>query len=253
MYLQAGSAGELGRSRGLEQIGFWRKILEHPAYDAFWRDQAVDRILAAQPLTVPVMLVHGLWDQEDIYGAIAVYKAHRAEGHRQRQGVPRDGPLVPRAADRRRQRARRPEVRQRHRPHVPAGDPAAVPRPVPQGRRAEGGHRARVGVRDRHEHVAASAGLAGRVRERLRDRRRRRSTWARASSWASPRRRPAAPPSKSTSPIRPSPCRSGRAPFSRWVLRLRSHVAAMAGRRSARGVRPPRRRRRSSRTCSPRR
>jgi len=75
MYMQAGSAGELGRRRGLEQIGFWRKLLEHPSYDAFWRDQAVDRILATQPLAVPVMIVHGLWDQEDIYGAIAVYKA----------------------------------------------------------------------------------------------------------------------------------------------------------------------------------
>jgi len=75
MYMQAGSAGELGRRRGLEQMGFWRKILEHPAYDAFWREQAVDKILAAQPLLVPVMLVHGLWDQEDIYGAIAVYGA----------------------------------------------------------------------------------------------------------------------------------------------------------------------------------
>ena len=75
MYLDAGSAGELGRLHGLEQLGFWRKLLEHPAYDAFWRDQAVDKILAAQPLTVPVMLVHSLWDQEDIYGAIAVYKA----------------------------------------------------------------------------------------------------------------------------------------------------------------------------------
>jgi putative CocE/NonD family hydrolase len=75
MYMQAGSAGELGRKRGLEQVGFWRKILEHPTYDAFWRDQAVDQILAAQPLKVPVMLVHSLWDQEDIYGAIAVYKA----------------------------------------------------------------------------------------------------------------------------------------------------------------------------------
>jgi putative CocE/NonD family hydrolase len=74
-YMQAGSAGELGRRRGLEQIGFWRKLLEHPSYDAFWRDQAVDKILAAQPLAVPVMVVHGLWDQEDIYGAIAVYKA----------------------------------------------------------------------------------------------------------------------------------------------------------------------------------
>jgi putative CocE/NonD family hydrolase len=75
MFMQAGSAGDLGRRRGLEQVGFWRKILEHPAYDAFWRDQAVDKQLAALPLTVPVMLVHSLWDQEDIYGAIAVYKA----------------------------------------------------------------------------------------------------------------------------------------------------------------------------------
>jgi putative CocE/NonD family hydrolase len=75
MYLQAGSAGELGRRRGLEQIGFWTKILAHPSYDAFWRDQAVDKILAGLPLQVPVLLVHGLWDQEDIYGDIAVYKA----------------------------------------------------------------------------------------------------------------------------------------------------------------------------------
>ena len=75
MFMQAGSAGELGRLHGLEQVGFWRKILEHPSYDAYWRDQAVDRLLAAEPLKVPVMLVHSLWDQEDIYGAIAVYKA----------------------------------------------------------------------------------------------------------------------------------------------------------------------------------
>ena len=75
MFMEAGSAGELGRRRGLEQVGFWRKLLEHPSYDAYWRDQAVDKILAAQPLKVPVMLVHSLWDQEDIYGDIAVYKA----------------------------------------------------------------------------------------------------------------------------------------------------------------------------------
>jgi hypothetical protein len=75
MFMQAGSAGELGRIRGLDQVGFWRKLLEHPSYDAFWRDQAMDQILAAQPLKVPVMLVHSLWDQEDIYGDIAVYKA----------------------------------------------------------------------------------------------------------------------------------------------------------------------------------
>ena len=74
LYME-GSAGELGRSHGLDQVGFWRKLIAHPAYDSFWQDQAMDKILAEQPLKVPVMLVHSLWDQEDIYGAPAVYKA----------------------------------------------------------------------------------------------------------------------------------------------------------------------------------
>src|SRR6266550_2612021 len=73
MFMEAGSAGELGRRRGMEQLGFWRKLLEHPSYDAFWREQAVDKILAKEPLKVPVMLVHSLWDQEDIYGDTALY------------------------------------------------------------------------------------------------------------------------------------------------------------------------------------
>ena len=75
VFMEAGSAGELGRRHGLEQVGFWRKLLEHPSYDAWWQQQAMDKILAAQPLKVPVMLVDSLWDQEDIYGATAVYKA----------------------------------------------------------------------------------------------------------------------------------------------------------------------------------
>ncbi|MBN2133500.1 MAG: CocE/NonD family hydrolase [Sedimentisphaerales bacterium] len=73
MYMEAGSAGALGKRRGLEQVGFWRKILAHPSYDAFWRDQAVDRVLAGRPVEVPMMIVHSLWDAEDIYGAPAVY------------------------------------------------------------------------------------------------------------------------------------------------------------------------------------
>ena len=75
MYLQAGSAGELARRHGLQQMGFWNKLVAHPSYDSWWQQQAMDKILAAQPLKVPTMLVHSLWDQEDIYGAPAVYKA----------------------------------------------------------------------------------------------------------------------------------------------------------------------------------
>src|SRR5260370_5252125 len=75
MYLKGGLGGELGGGHGLEEVGFWRKLLDHPAYDAFWQQQAMDKILPAQPLKVPTMLVDSLWDQEDIYGAMAVYKA----------------------------------------------------------------------------------------------------------------------------------------------------------------------------------
>ena len=41
-------------------------------------DQAVDRILARTPLTVPTLLVDSLWDQEDIYGAPAVLRRSSA-------------------------------------------------------------------------------------------------------------------------------------------------------------------------------
>jgi putative CocE/NonD family hydrolase len=78
-WLEAGSAGEMGRRHGLEQVGFAAKVMNHPAYDGFWQDQALDRILAKQNVTVPVMLVHSLWDQEDIYGNIALYKALKAQ------------------------------------------------------------------------------------------------------------------------------------------------------------------------------
>jgi uncharacterized protein len=78
-WLNAGSAGDMAELHGLEQVGFARKVMNHPAYDEFWQDQALDRILAKQGVTVPTMLVHSLWDQEDIYGNIAVYKALKAQ------------------------------------------------------------------------------------------------------------------------------------------------------------------------------
>jgi uncharacterized protein len=77
-WLAAGSAGNMAALHGLDQVGFSGKVMMHPAYDSFWQNQALDVILAKQGVTVPVMLVHSLWDQEDIYGNIAVYKALQA-------------------------------------------------------------------------------------------------------------------------------------------------------------------------------
>jgi putative CocE/NonD family hydrolase len=74
-FLRAGSAGAMAASRGLEQLGFWRALVEHTAYDSFWQDQAMDKVLAKEPLRVPMLIVAGLFDQEDIYGGPAVFKA----------------------------------------------------------------------------------------------------------------------------------------------------------------------------------
>jgi putative CocE/NonD family hydrolase len=74
-WLNAGSAAAAGTDNGMGQLPFWQRLISHPAYDSYWQDQAVDRILAHQALTVPTLYVHSQWDQEDIYGAPAAYAA----------------------------------------------------------------------------------------------------------------------------------------------------------------------------------
>ena len=74
-YLEAGSMGDYARRLGIEHYPFVQKLFQNPAYTEFWSGQAVDKWMAARPLTVPTMLEVGQWDQEDSYGAPAVYKA----------------------------------------------------------------------------------------------------------------------------------------------------------------------------------
>ncbi|HEY2356135.1 MAG TPA: CocE/NonD family hydrolase [Phenylobacterium sp.] len=74
-FLRAGSAGDYARAAGLDQIPYYRKVTEHPSYDAFWSQQALDKTLAEQPLKVPTMWIGALWDQEDMWGTIHAYMA----------------------------------------------------------------------------------------------------------------------------------------------------------------------------------
>ncbi len=73
--LLMGSTGDFARANGLEQFPFWRKIEENPQYDAFWSGQDLVPYMAKTPLTVPTMWLQGLWDQEDMWGAIHCYEA----------------------------------------------------------------------------------------------------------------------------------------------------------------------------------
>jgi hypothetical protein len=74
-FLEKGSAGNFARALGEDQLPYWHTVEAHPAYDAFWSTQALDKLVAAVPLTVPTMWLQGLWDQEDMWGAIHSYRA----------------------------------------------------------------------------------------------------------------------------------------------------------------------------------
>ena len=237
MFMRGGSAGELGRIRGLEQVGFWRKLLAHPSYDAFWRDQAMDKILAGQPLKVPTMLVHSLWDAEDIYGAIAVYKALEPKdtgndmlylvlGPWHHGGEIEDGSTL--GALRFESNTSLYFQRQILRPFLdhylkddaPKSDVAPVS-----------------GLRDRHRHLAPAGRLARRVHHRLhaqadaaRSARRIEARLHRAQERRRAVRRIHLRSRQARALPRPAhPARR---------LRQRAHLARLAGRRPARGVWP---------------
>lgn len=74
-FLRIGSAGDYARFTGVDQLTWWKKLVEHPAYDGFWQGQALDAVMARTPLKVPTMWLQGLWDQEDMWGANHAYQA----------------------------------------------------------------------------------------------------------------------------------------------------------------------------------
>ena len=79
-YRRIGSAGDWAKKSGYDQLPVWRRFSEHPAYDSFWQGQALDKLVAANPSNVPTMWEQGLFDQEDMYGAITTWEALKANG-----------------------------------------------------------------------------------------------------------------------------------------------------------------------------
>jgi uncharacterized protein len=79
-FLDTGSAGHWAEANGFQQLAFWNRLSAHPAYDAFWQGQALDKVVADHPSSVPTLWLQGLWDQEDMYGAIHTWEALKAKG-----------------------------------------------------------------------------------------------------------------------------------------------------------------------------
>ncbi|OYY88633.1 MAG: glutaryl-7-ACA acylase [Sphingomonas sp. 28-66-16] len=79
-FRRIGGAAEWAKASGFDQLPAWQKMLAHPAYEAFWQGQALDKLVAANPSNIPTIWEQGLWDQEDIYGAITAWEALKAKG-----------------------------------------------------------------------------------------------------------------------------------------------------------------------------
>lgn len=78
LYTWALDKGALGKALGTyldERHEMWGHLMENPSYTGYWRDCAADQWFDHPSRLVPALHVHGLWDQEDIYGSPAAYAA----------------------------------------------------------------------------------------------------------------------------------------------------------------------------------
>ena len=73
-YLQAGTLKKLAEYMG-DSIQFWKDLYAHPNYDAWWQSRNPRNFVNNVPNGTATMIVGGLFDAEDCFGAWNTYKA----------------------------------------------------------------------------------------------------------------------------------------------------------------------------------
>ncbi len=56
-----------------KKLPSWQNFVNHPDYDAFWRQRVTSARMPAK-VAVPNLIVAGWWDQEDFYGPLKIYR-----------------------------------------------------------------------------------------------------------------------------------------------------------------------------------
>jgi putative CocE/NonD family hydrolase len=72
-FLEGGSLAELDRRYLRGDVAFWKDLVEHETYDAFWQARNTRPHLKA--IRPAVLTVGGWFDAEDLFGALATYRA----------------------------------------------------------------------------------------------------------------------------------------------------------------------------------
>lgn len=78
-YLQTGTLKDFARLMG-DSIRFWKELYAHPNYDAWWKARNARNHVQHIPATTNTLVVGGLFDAEDVFGAWNLYKAIEEKG-----------------------------------------------------------------------------------------------------------------------------------------------------------------------------
>ena len=80
-FRRAGSAGDYARQHGLDQLPWWQRDDGASGLRRLLAGAGAGQAGGPAALAVPTMWLQGLWDQEDMWGAIHCYLALKARRH----------------------------------------------------------------------------------------------------------------------------------------------------------------------------
>ena len=85
-YMRNGTLPQLSKLMG-DSIAFWNDLMNHPNYDDWWKKRNDRNYVQNISAKIPTLIVGGLFDAEDCYGAWNLYKAIEAKSTNNNQLV----------------------------------------------------------------------------------------------------------------------------------------------------------------------
>jgi len=79
-YLNVGSLKDFAALVG-DSVKFWQELYKHPDYDYFWTERNTRNFMQHISDTCATLVVGGLFDAEDCFGALNLYKAIEEKAH----------------------------------------------------------------------------------------------------------------------------------------------------------------------------
>ncbi|MBC7553517.1 MAG: CocE/NonD family hydrolase [Taibaiella sp.] len=79
-YLEAGPLKNLARLMG-DSVKFWKDLYDHPNYDQWWQNRNTRKFVKYISKNTATLVVGGLFDAEDCYGAWNLYKSIENDAH----------------------------------------------------------------------------------------------------------------------------------------------------------------------------